>query len=750
MSVNRYRITPTPSNTPSNTPSITPSLSSCPGLRYYFQPSVEICNEAITGDTLDLTGYTLTFDGVDYNTLTDNVFGLTFAQYCAVGPIIYGTTGSTYRFDFRIDNPNYELCGEPASGFTYDRVDIVLTNYVGEFIGFGKEWDTIQNHYLNDVLVYSQSGTLTFYDEPNTDNPNCPNVVLAFTQFLRFIVREKVITPTPTPTATPLCPDTFTLTQTAGTPVNIQEGLYNRITSNTGGTFNYGFFSGSPQQFFTGTAPNGRNYLVYERQVGGFWTDIGFYYAAVGTPPSVNVWKGITTTGSSFVNGAPFASISGNVVLASASTFYNSTYIPPFSETIGGRSWTFDYPALCPTNTPTPTSTLGSTPTQTPSQTATLTPTTTPTLTVCPETNNCMAFTITGATEEFFPSIEYNNCYGTLIAEAFTTNGTRYRCVQFTMGVPQIFSYTGMEEPTIYGGNCNSFDCPGGVVPLTPTPTPTITQTSTPSATIGATATQTPNQTATLTPTTTPTLTVCPDTNVCMALTVTGATEEFFPSIEYNNCFGTLINEAFTTNGTRYRCIQYLGGVPQIFSYTGMEEPTIFGGNCNTFECPTDVVPLTPTPTQTITQTSTPSATIGATPTNTQTQTNTPTQTQTNTPTPSITPPVVSANIDITNSSLDISISEVYVNAVLTTVAGGTMPNTTGNGTNLSTTQVGVYDILIFYSSGVAGQNISLTDSDNVSTCQNTLTGGNSMTFFGVKVASYQNVLINATDGTCS
>jgi hypothetical protein len=200
-------------------------------------------------------------------------------------------------------------------------------------------------------------------------------------------------------------------------------------------------------------------------------------------------------------------------------------------------------------------------------------------------------------------------------------------------------------------------------------------------------------------------------------------------------------------------------GVPQIFSYTGMEEPTIFGGNCNTFECPGGVVPLTPTPTPTLTQTntpsntttqtSTPSATIGATPTNTQTQTNTPTQTQTNTPTPSITPSGTTANIDITNGSLDISISEVYVNAVLTSVVGGTMPNTTGNGTGLSTTQVGVYDIVIFYSSGVAGQKITLTDSDNVSTCQNTLTGGNSMTFTGVKVATYQNVLIEAADGTC-
>jgi hypothetical protein len=575
------RLSPTPSNTPSNTPTITPSLTNCPGtINYFFQPLVEICNERTPFDTLDLTGYTLTFNGVDYNTLTQNIFGLLSANYCAVGPIIYGTTGSTYRFDFRIDNPNYELCGEPASGFTYDRVDIVLTNYVGELIGFGKEWDTIQYHYLNDVLVYTETGTLTFYDDPNSDNPNCPNVILAFTQFLRFLVKEKSLsTPTPTPTITKTSTPTITPSPTPCVCESYTIG-------------NNGFSSS-----------------VFN------WTNCD------------GSLSGATLTGG---NSLPICACLGSV---SAASLDNSYIIDN---------------GLC-NITPTPTITQTSTPTNTrtpelsPSTTPTKTPTTTPTLTVCPESNNCMAFTITGASEEFFPSIQYNNCYGTLINETFTTNGTRYRCVQFVMGVPQIFSYTGMEEPTIFGGNCNSFECPGGVVPLTPTPTPTITQTITPSSTMGATATQTPSQTATLTPTTTPTLTVCPDSNVCMALTITGATEEFFPSIQYNNCFGTLINEVFTTNGTRYRCIQYLGGVPQIFSYTGMEEPTIFGGNCNTFECPGGVVPLTPTPTPTITQTSTPSSTIGATPTQTSTPsstieatpTQTQTQTQTQTPSPS-------------------------------------------------------------------------------------------------------------------
>jgi len=332
------------------------------------------------------------------------------------------------------------------------------------------------------------------------------------------------------------------------------------------------------------------------------------------------------------------------------------------------------------------------------------------------------------------------------------------------------FTYNGMVYPAnggsnnslanlSYVGTCNNAPTP------TPTKTPTQTNTPTPSVTIGLTPTQTPSNTqtntptpsvtSTLTPTTTPTLTVCPETNNCMEITVTGATEEFFPSIQYNNCYGTLINESFTTNGTRYRCVQFVMGVAQIFSYTGMPEPTIFGGNCNSFECPGGVVPLTPTPTPTVTQTQTPSTTIGATPSNTQTQTVTPTNTQTqtntqtNTPTPSVTLTATTANLDITNGSLDISISSVYVNSVITTVTGGSLPNTTGNGTNLETTQVGVYTVEVNYSAGVAGQKITLTDSDSVSTCQNTNTGSNTLTFTGVKVATYQNVIIDAQDGTC-
>ena len=151
----------------------------------------------------------------------------------------------------------------------------------------------------------------------------------------------------------------------------------------------------------------------------------------------------------------------------------------------------------------------------------------------------------------------------------------------------------------------------------------------------------------------------------------------------------------------------------------------------------------TPTQTATNTNTPTPSVTIGLTPTTTPTNTETPTQT------PSVTPTNATAQLDITNGSLDIQITSVSVNGVATSVIGGSLPNTSGNGTNLSTTQIGTYTIEVNYSCSVSGQHITLTDSDLFSTCINTSTGSNTATFTTQVVATYHNVLIDAQDGTC-
>jgi len=83
-------------------------------------------------------------------------------------------------------------------------------------------------------------------------------------------------------------------------------------------------------------------------------------------------------------------------------------------------------------------------------------------------------------------------------------------------------------------------------------------------------------------------------------------------SITYNNCFGTSIGEIFNTTGTRFRCVDYTGGVIQVFSTTNVNYGIAVGYSCSNGTCPTNtVIPLTPTPTQT----------PSVTPTNTQTPT---------------------------------------------------------------------------------------------------------------------------------
>jgi hypothetical protein len=163
----------------------------------------------------------------------------------------------------------------------------------------------------------------------------------------------------------------------------------------------------------------------------------------------------------------------------------------------------------------------------------------------------------------------------------------------------------------------------------TPTPTPTATPTG-PTPTPGG-------------PTPTPTPTATPaGPCVCVEISVTGATggpEPIFASIEYNNCFGDLIAEMFATNGTRYRCIDYTGGVIQVFSSNGLTYDIASGFSCSLGTCPTDIV-VTPTPTPTSTglpptATPTPTATsVAPTATPTPTATGVP---PTATPTPTAT-----------------------------------------------------------------------------------------------------------------
>jgi hypothetical protein len=163
-------------------------------------------------------------------------------------------------------------------------------------------------------------------------------------------------------------------------------------------------------------------------------------------------------------------------------------------------------------------------------------------------------------------------------------------------------------------------------------------------------------------------------------------------------------------------------------------------------------VTSTGTCTNAITQTipcagGTTTTTTTAAPTTTTTTTVAPTTTTTTTAAAPTT-----ANINIaTNGSLDISmdIDNITVNGVGPVSYTGVSPNTSGNGGNVITNQLGTYDIVITYTATTPGQHIELVDSNGTTYCNNTGIGFNSMTFSGVVVNGTTDLVLTALDGTC-
>lgn len=131
------------------------------------------------------------------------------------------------------------------------------------------------------------------------------------------------------------------------------------------------------------------------------------------------------------------------------------------------------------------------------------------------------------------------------------------------------------------------------------------------------------------------------------------------------------------------------------------------------------------------------------------TPTNTPSGTPTSTPTPTPTSTVLNIDV-ITNSSLDITLTNITVNGNIASVSGGVWPNTSGNGASLYVNiPSGTYDVVISYSAGVSGQHIEITSPLTGYECQNTGVGSGSLTFTGVGLSSSTPLTVQAADGTC-
>jgi hypothetical protein len=136
-------------------------------------------------------------------------------------------------------------------------------------------------------------------------------------------------------------------------------------------------------------------------------------------------------------------------------------------------------------------------------------------------------------------------------------------------------------------------------------------------------------------------------------------------------------------------------------------------------------------------------------PTTTTSTTTTTTTVAPTTSTTTTTTTLLAAPLRVENTlSLDISVSNVTVNAVTAAPLTGSYPIPAGENRDLTTTQFGTYDITVTFTNTVTGQRITVTDSNSVSQCQ-TVNTSSTFTFPSCAVDGLTQVLILCEDGVC-
>ena len=606
----------------------------------------------------------------------------------------------------------------------------------------------------------------------------------------QFDITDYCNNPTPTPTNTP----TITTTPTNSpipncldqinvvynvSPIKTEwNGTYTRVTSYTGGTFNYGWIDNDPEEYFhTGTSPDGNNYLVYVRNVGATAYTLTNYYFQ---PTSLTRYYSIFKTIGSIVNNQVTTNF-GGLVGYTGITQGIAYVLPQGTQNPLGVNTIFTYPVPCPTTTatatPTTTPTNTRTPTTTPTNTGTptTTPTNTGTPTTTPTNTNTPSVTQTNtSTPTTTPTNTATPSATPLpslrMVPTFQTCNTEQPSLDWTI------TYSGITYP-VEVSNGNNTNILGACIPVA-------------YPQIGTTYSFQAN--------------VSPGCGQC------------FESLYYNydridytvvsfmgDLFG--IGLAWSANTTFY------SGGTQVFNefsgqsstddflwyyYPGFwaENPDNVLSGCSqpilytqltigypqfAFTCAPEPTPTntatpttTPTPSVTPTNTPTPSVTIGITPTATSTLPVTPTQTPsvspsptttltatptttlTASPTPSITPPIETcAFLTVrTDASLDVPITGVEVNSVpVTYLSGETFTIIPSDPPGyFNTTQTGAsVTVVVNYGSNIAGQRIEIVDCNSNTQCCDLNPGGGTCTFTGVDLSCNCNWEIQAYDGSC-
>lgn len=101
--------------------------------------------------------------------------------------------------------------------------------------------------------------------------------------------------------------------------------------------------------------------------------------------------------------------------------------------------------------------------------------------------------------------------------------------------------------------------------------------------------------------------------------------------------------------------------------------------------------------------------------------------------------------------SLDITITAMRINgvAVTWTGAGPNFPISPGDNGSFTSTQLGVQDVQIDYTTSIPGQHINFTDSDVTVTCSGTLGIGDTMSILGAQITAGTTIYVTAEDGAC-
>ena len=303
-----------------------------------------------------------------------------------------------------------------------------------------------------------------------------------------------------------------------------------------------------------------------------------------------------------------------------------------------------------------------------------------------------------------------------------------------------LYTDSGLTTPVadgIYSNGVNTYTVSGGAGLITATGTCPTTTTTTTTTTLAPTTTTTTTTTTTEAPTTTTTTTT---TTEAPTTTTTTSTTTAIPTcnnyniegapsidVEWLECDGTTNSATVTTAiliCAQTGSVTQTGGAGNITQLGSCSSPTTTTTTSTTTEAPT-------------TTTTTTTTTVAPPPPTTTTTTTTTTT-------------VANPDLQVSNGSLDITVSNVSVNGVTATPITGSYPIPAGDTRQLDTTQIGTFDITVTWSSSISGQNISVTDSNGTVQCQAAGNGSNiTLTFPNCVVDGVTTVLIDPADGNC-